>query len=68
MTVAAKLRAAFGLYITLLAALLVYHVKTIRHAVASGHELTEISSRLRVTSTEQVARIGQMSSDAVSSS
>jgi len=63
-TVAAKLRAAFGLYITLLAALLVYHVKTIRHAVASGHELTEISSRLRVTSTEQVARIGQMSSDA----
>lgn len=64
MTVATKLRAAFGLYITLLAVLLVYHVKTIRHAVASGHELTEISSRLRVTSTEQVARIGQMSSDA----
>jgi len=63
-TVATKLRAAFGLYITLLAVLLVYHVKTIRHAVASGHELTEISSRLRVTSTEQIARIGQMSNDA----
>ena len=63
MTVATKLRAAFGLYITLLGLLLVYHVKTIRHAVASGHELTEISSRLRVT-TEQVARLGQMSNDA----
>jgi len=64
MTVATKLRAAFGLYITLLALLLVYHVKTIRHAVASGHELTEISSRLRVTSTEQIARLGQISNDA----
>jgi two-component system sensor histidine kinase GlrK len=63
-TVAAKLRAAFGLYITLLALLLVYHVKTIRHAVASGHQLTEISSRLRVTSTEQLTRLGQMSNDA----
>jgi len=63
-TVGTKLRAAFGLYITLLALLLVYHVKTIRHAVASGHELTEISSRLRVTSTEQIARLGQMSNDA----
>ncbi len=64
MTVATKLRAAFGLYITLLAALLIYHVKTIRHAVANGQQLTEISSRLRVTSTVQVSRIGQMSSDA----
>jgi signal transduction histidine kinase len=63
-TVATKLRAAFGLYITLLAVLLVYHVKTIRHAVASGHELTEISSRLRVTSTEQIARLVQMSNNA----
>jgi len=63
-TVATKLRAAFGLYITLLAALLIYHVKTIRHAVANGQQLTEISSRLRVTSTVQVSRIGQMSSDA----
>jgi signal transduction histidine kinase len=64
MTVATRLRGAFGLYITLLAALLIYHVRTIRHAVGSGQELTAISSRLRVTSTEQVTRIGQMSNDA----
>jgi len=64
MTVATKLRGAFGLYIALLAVLLVYHVRTIQHAVGSGHELTAISSRLRVTSTEQVARIGQMGNDA----
>jgi two-component system sensor histidine kinase GlrK len=64
MTVATKLRAAFGLYIAILAALLVYHVRTIQHAVGSGQELTAISSRLRVTSTEQLARIGQMGNDA----
>ena len=64
MTVATKLRAAFGLYIALLAVLLVYHVKTIQRAVGSGHQLTAISSRLRVTSTEQLARIVQMGNDA----
>jgi signal transduction histidine kinase len=63
-TVATKLRAAFGLYITLLAVLLVYHVKTIRQAVASGHELKEISTRVRVTSNEQAARLGEMTSNA----
>ena len=64
MTVANRLRGAFALYIALLAVLLVYHVRTIQRAVGSGHELAAISSRLGVTSTEQLARIAQMSNDA----
>ncbi len=64
MTVATRLRSAFAVYIALLAAALVYHVRTLEHAVDSGHALTEISSRLRVSSTIQLARLEQMSSDA----
>lgn len=64
MTVATKLRAAFALYITLLGILLVYHVSTIRRVVKTGHELTELSARVRATSTEQVARVAQLSENA----
>jgi signal transduction histidine kinase len=64
MSVATKLRGAFALYIALLAALLVYHVRTVQHTVASGHALAEISERLSVMSTGQISRIAQMSSDA----
>ena len=60
MKVVTKLRAAFALYITLLAALLIYHVTTIQGIVATGHELTAISSRVRATSTEQLTRIAQL--------
>jgi signal transduction histidine kinase len=63
MTVANRLRGAFGLYIALLAVLLVYQVRTIQHVVGSGRELNTISSRV-VTSTVQLARIGQMGNDA----
>ena len=63
MTVANRLRGAFGLYIALLAVLLVYQVRTIQRVVGSGHELNTISSRV-VTSTVQLTRIGQMSNDA----
>lgn len=64
MSVATKLRGAFALYIALLTALLVYHVHTVQHTVASGHALAEISERLSATSTGQVGRLAQMSSDA----
>src|SRR5690349_21816818 len=64
MTVANRLRGAFGLYIALLAGLLVYQVRTIQHTVASEHELAAISFRLGVTSTEQMARITQMGNHA----
>jgi signal transduction histidine kinase len=64
MKVATRLRSAFAIYIALLGVVVVYHVRTIQRTVASGHTLTEISSRLRVASTEQVARIVQIGSDA----
>jgi len=64
MTVANRLRGAFGLYIALLAGLLVYQVRTIQHTVDSEHELAAISFRLGVTSTEQMARITQMGNHA----
>jgi len=64
MKVATKLRAGFGLYITLLGILLVYHVSTIRRVVTTGHELTELSARVRATSTEQVSRVAQLSENA----
>jgi signal transduction histidine kinase len=64
MKVATKLRAAFALYITLLGVLLIYHVSTIRRVVRTGHELTELSARVRATSTEQVLRVAQLSENA----
>jgi signal transduction histidine kinase len=62
--VGTRLRVAFAIYIALLALLALYHVRTIQRAVASGHALSELSSRLRVASTTQVARIAQMNADA----
>jgi two-component system sensor histidine kinase GlrK len=62
--VATKLRAAFALYITLLGILLIYHVSTIRRAVATGQDLTELSERVRETSTEQVMRVAQLGENA----
>jgi two-component system sensor histidine kinase GlrK len=64
MKVVTKLRAAFALYITLLGVLLIYHVSTIRRAVATGHELTELSARVRATSSEQVTRVAQLGENA----
>ncbi len=64
MTVATRLRGAFAIYIALLAAVVVYHVRTIQRTVESGHTLAEISVRLRLSSTAQLTRLAQMSSDA----
>ena len=64
MKFASKLRGAFALYIALLAGVLVYHVRTIRHSVESGHELTEISSRYRVVSNVQLGRVADMGNSA----
>ena len=64
MKVGTRLRGAFAVYIALLAAVLVYHVRTTQHAVQSGRALTDISARLRVSSTAQDTRLAQMSSDA----
>ena len=64
MKVATRLSGAFAIYLALLAALVIYHVRSIRRAVSSGVALTEISSRLRIASTDQVSRVAQMGSDA----
>jgi two-component system sensor histidine kinase GlrK len=64
MRVATKLRAAFAGYITLLGVLLTYHVSTIQRMVATGHELTELSARVRATSMEQVTRVAQLGENA----
>jgi signal transduction histidine kinase len=64
MKVVTRLRGAFAFYLALLAAVLVYHVRTTQHAVESGRALTDISTRLRISSTAQVTRLEQMSSDA----
>lgn len=63
MNVATRLRGAFAIYIALLAAVVFYHVRTIRRTVASSHTITEIAARHRVASTDQTARAAQMSSD-----
>ncbi|MEO7216717.1 MAG: HAMP domain-containing sensor histidine kinase [Gemmatimonadaceae bacterium] len=64
MKVVTKLRAAFALYITLLGVLLIYHVSTVRRSVETGHKLTELTSRVRATSTVQVTRVAQLSENA----
>lgn len=64
MKVGTRLRSAFAVYIALLAAVLVYHVRTIHRAVDSGRALTVISGRLRVSSTAQQSRIAEMEGDA----
>jgi two-component system sensor histidine kinase GlrK len=64
MKVATRLRWAFAIYIALLGAVALYHMRTIQRTVASGHALSEISSRLRVASTTQIDRIAQINSDA----
>src|SRR5262249_35065518 len=59
-----KLLGAFTIYIALLAALSLYHVRTIRRAVTSGQDVTEIAKRLRLTSTVQPGRLKDVSTDA----
>src|SRR4051812_5616320 len=64
MKVATRLRSAFAVYIALLAAVVIYHARTIQRAGNSGRGLTEIFSRLRASSADQAARLVQMSGDA----
>ncbi len=60
MRVATRLLAAFGLEVAILIGLLVFHVGTIRETVTTGHALAETSSRLYVSSVEQLTRIAQL--------
>jgi signal transduction histidine kinase len=60
MNVATRLSAAFCLLVAVLAGLLIYHVRTNRSAVSASYELAEISSRLSLTSTRQIAALNQL--------
>lgn len=60
MRVATRLLAAFGLHVAILIGLLVFHVGTIRETVRTGQALVETSSRLYVSSIEQLSRITQL--------
>lgn len=63
MNVRTKLGGAFAVYIALLAGLSVYHIRTTRRVVSSGHAFSGIAARLRTT-TIQLDRISQISRDA----
>ncbi len=60
MTVARQLAIALALHLTLLAGLLVYHVRTIDRAVTTAHELSDISARLILASSAQGTRLAQL--------
>jgi two-component system sensor histidine kinase GlrK len=64
MRVATKLTAAFGLFIVILAGLLVFHIRTIRHAVRANYELSDLSSRVYIATTRQIIRIGALEENA----
>ncbi|MGH7680081.1 MAG: ATP-binding protein [Gemmatimonadaceae bacterium] len=64
MRIGQKLSGAFALYIVLLAAVLVYHVATVRGSVETGHALKAISARHRVIADDQLGRVVEMSNTA----
>jgi signal transduction histidine kinase len=63
-TVAKKLIVAFALHVAILAALLAHHVLTLRTAVSTGYELTQVSSRIYGLATEQHGRVTQLEENA----
>src|SRR5262245_13433135 len=64
MKVATKLSVAFGVLLVVLASLLVYHVRTNRSAISANFDLSDISARLNVTATQQIAALNQLEESA----
>jgi signal transduction histidine kinase len=64
MKVATKLSASFGVLVVILAALLVYHVRTTQRVVAAHYELAEIASRLSTHSARQLGRLNEIEENA----
>lgn len=64
MTVSTKLAGGFGVLISVLVAILIYHLATIHESVRTNRELSAITSRLTTTSTEQIRRIDQIEENA----
>lgn len=64
MNVATKLAAGFALLMSMLAALLIYHVRTTRNAVSTGYELAEIVSGRYVYAIDQLFLVAQLEDNA----
>lgn len=64
MRVATKLTGAFGLFIVILAGVLGFHIRTIRHAVSTNFELSDLASRVYTAATRQIIRIGALEENA----
>ncbi len=64
MNVATKLSGAFVLLLLLMIGLLMYHVRTVRGTVETGYELSEISSRMHLTTTGLLSPISQLDESA----
>lgn len=64
MTVARRLGLALGLHFLLLLGLLVFHLRTIRHAVTTAHELSEVSANLVISASRQLARVARLEESA----
>lgn len=57
MTVARRLALGLGLHFLLLLGLLTFHLRTIRHAVTTAHELSEVSANIVLSAARQSTRI-----------
>jgi two-component system sensor histidine kinase GlrK len=64
MRVATKLSGALGLLMALMVTLLVHHVRTIRDAVSTSRELSEVTSQLALGSSRQLRQLGQLEENA----
>jgi signal transduction histidine kinase len=62
--VATRLSGALAILVTLLLVLLAYHVRTLREAVATSFELSDLSGRVFLAATEQVTRLTEMEENA----
>lgn len=64
MTVARRLGLGLGLHFLLLLGLLTFHLRTIRHAVTTAHELSEVSANLVISASRQTARVARLEESA----
>jgi signal transduction histidine kinase len=64
MKVATRLSGALAILVALLLVLLAYHVRTLREAVATSFDLSQLSGRVFLSANEQVTRLGEMEENA----
>jgi signal transduction histidine kinase len=64
MRLTTRISLVLGLLMVMVAALLLYHVRTIREAVSTSFELSELSARVKLSATDQLTRLNQMEENA----